>query len=421
MRPRTLVFAAVLAAAAGCSADAPAPFSAPPPFKTGAQLLVERDFAGLEGLRVGLIANPTSMVGPRHLADLLHESPRVHLQALFAPEHGIRGDADAGADVADEVDPDTGVPVRSLHGATRKPTPEMLADVDVLVFDLQDVGTRFYTYISTLGLAMQAAAEAGIPFQVLDRPNPLGGTRVEGFTLEMENESFIGMYPIPATHGMTVGEVALLLKGEGMLPGLEALDLTVVAMEGWRRDMLWPETGLPWVPPSPNIPDFETAVVYPGACFFGSVEGNEGRGTERPFLQVGTLWADGEALAAELNARALPGLRFEAAAYTPRSIPGMSTEPRLEGREVRGVRYRVTDPAAVRPVEAGVHLLHAFWHQAPEEAKAGFFVEAPFRRVTGTSRLHAMLQEGRTPEEIVAAWRPDVEAFLELRRPYLLY
>jgi len=414
-------FLTLLTTFVAVSCSQPAPTSAPPPVRTGAQVLVDGGSAMLQGKRVGLIANHASMVGERHLADLLHEDSRVQLQALFAPEHGIRGTADAGALITTETDPATGLVVHSLHGETTKPTPEMMQRLDILVFDLQDVGTRFYTYISTLGLAMQAAAEAGIPFMVLDRPNPLGGSRVEGFTLEPENQSFIGMYPIPATHGMTVGELARMVKGARMLPGLDSLELVVVEMEGWRRDMLWLDTGVHWIAPSPNIPDFETAVIYPGACFFGSVEGNEGRGTEQPFIQVGTLWGDGEALAADLNARSLPGLRFEPVSYTPRSIPGMSTEPRLQDREVHGIRWVVTDPRAVRPVEAGVHVLHAFWHQAPDSLKATFFVEEPFRRVTGTAKLHGMIREGRTPEEIVAAWRPDVDAFRELRRAWLLY
>jgi uncharacterized protein YbbC (DUF1343 family) len=418
---KTVVLSSFLVATlASCARDVPTP-TASPSFRTGAQVLADGGFAQLQGKRVGLIANHTSLLGERHLADLLHEAEGVQLLKLFAPEHGIRGTADAGAAVATETDPVTGLVVHSLHGDTLKPTPQMLADLDVLAFDLQDVGTRFYTYISTMGLAMQAAAEAGITFMVLDRPNPLGGNLVEGFTLEMENQSFIGMYLIPATHGMTVGEVARMLQGEGMLDGLETLDLTVVPMEGWHRDMMWPETGLPWIPPSPNVPDFETAVIYPGACFFGSVEGNEGRGTERPFIQQGTLWGDSEALAAELNARALPGLRFEPATYTPRSLPGMSTNPRLQDQEVHGIRHVVTDARAVRPVEAGVNVLHAFWHQAPDSLKATFFVDAPFRRVTGTAKLQQMILEGRTPQEIVAAWQPDVAAFLEMRRKYLLY
>ncbi len=412
---------AALAFFAACAPDTPAPTATTPPLRTGAQVLADGGFEQLKGKRVGLIANHTSMVGERHLADLLHEAEGVQLQRLFAPEHGIRGSADAGAVIATETDSATGLVVHSLHGDTLRPTPEMLAELDVLAFDLQDVGTRFYTYISTLGLAMQAAAEAGVAFMVLDRPNPLGGNLVEGFTLEMENQSFIGMYPIPATHGMTVGEVARMLKGERMLEGLDSLELVVVEMEGWRRDMMWPETGLPWIPPSPNIPDFETAVIYPGACFFGSVEGNEGRGTEHPFIQQGTVWGDGEALAAELTARALPGLRFEPLTYTPRSIPGMSTNPRLKDQEVHGIRHVVTDPRAVRPVEAGVHVLHAFWHQAPDTLKATFFVDRPFRNVTGTAKLYRMIMDERTPEEIVAAWQPDVAAFLEKRKEYLLY
>lgn len=416
---RRVAGALVLAAVAACAS----PDGAPPDVavRTGAAVLADDDFRPLHGLRVGLIANHTSLVDGRHLADLIHAHPRVELAALFAPEHGIRGTEDAGADVPTEADPVTGVVIHSLHGETLRPTPGMLEGIDALLFDLQDVGTRFYTYISTMGLAMQAAAEAGIPFLVLDRPNPLGGNGVEGFALEPGHASFIGMYPIPVTHGMTVGEFAGLVAGAPLLPGLDSLRLEVVRMEGWRRDMLWPETGLPWIPPSPNIPDFETAVIYPGACFFGSVDGNEGRGTERPFILVGTLWGDGRALAADLEARALPGLRFEAATYTPRSIPGMSTNPRLLGKEVRGVRHLVTDARAVRPVEAGVHLLHAFYHQAPDSARAGFFVTAPFLRVTGTPRLRAMLEDGRTPREIADAWRPDVEAFLALREPYLLY
>ncbi len=424
-RPITTLLTAAALTLASCAPDAPPPTSEPtttsPSVRTGAQILAAGGFAPLQGKRVGLIANHTSMVGDRHLADLLHEAEGVEMAKLFAPEHGIRGTADAGAVIPTETDPATGLVVHSLHGDTLKPTPGMLAELDVLAFDLQDVGTRFYTYISTLGLAMQAAAEAGITFMVLDRPNPLGGNLVEGFTLEMENQSFIGMYPIPATHGMTVGEVARMIQGERLMEGLDSLDLVVVGMEGWRRDMMWPETGLPWIPPSPNIPDFETAVIYPGACFFGSVEGNEGRGTMRPFIQQGTLWGDGEALAAELNARALPGLRFEPVTYTPRSIPGMSTNPRLQDQEVHGIRHVVTDPRAVRPVEAGVNVLHAFWHQAPDSLKPTFFVDRPFRNVTGTAKLHLMIMAGRTPTEIVAAWQPDVQAFLEMRRKYLLY
>lgn len=388
---------------------------------TGAEVLLEGDLGILAGRRVGLITNHTARVGERHLADVLHSRGDVTLAALFAPEHGIRGTADAGAAVPATVDSATGLTVHSLHGDTYRPSPEMLSGIDVLVFDMQDVGTRFYTYISTMGYAMQAAAEAGIPFVVLDRPNPLGGLLIEGFILEPEHHSFIGLYEMPVTHGMTVGEVARMIKGEAMLPGLEGIDLHVVEMRGWRRAMLWPETGLPWIPPSPNLPTFEAAVVYPGACFFGSTTASEGRGTLEPFVLVGAPWADGAALTAELNSRDLPGLRFEPAAFTPRSIPGMSTNPKLRDTPVEGIRHVVIDPYAVAPVAAGVHTLSAFYWQAPEAERTTFFVTAPMLRVSGTDRLYRMIEQGVAPEDIIAAWAPDVEAFRERRRPYLLY
>jgi uncharacterized protein YbbC (DUF1343 family) len=420
----TLIFLSliVLMSGGGCTGDETrsAGSSGDPAVMIGARILAGNGFAELHGRRVGLITNHTSMVGEHHLADLMHQSPEVELVALFAPEHGIRGTADAGAEITTETDSGTGLTVHSLHGETYKPTPEMLDGIDILVFDMQDVGTRFYTYINTMGLAMQAAASAGIGFMVLDRPNPIGG-RVEGFTLEPGHTSFIGMYEIPATHGMTIGEIALMLKDVPLLDGLEGLDLTVIAMKGWSREMLWPDTGLEWIPPSPNIPDFETAVIYPGACFFGSVSGNEGRGTMEPFRLVGTLWGDPVSLAADLNDRELPGLRFEPVTYSPQSIPGMSTTPRLLGQTVHGVRQVVTDPYGVRSVEAGVHLMHAFYHQAPDSLKSEFFVVAPMLRISGTPKLYRMIEDGYSPSEITESWSEDVVRFMEMRKPYLLY
>lgn len=390
------------------------------PVKTGAQVLVEDGFRLLDGKRVGLIVNHTARVGDRHLIDLVHEAPNVALTALFGPEHGLRGAAEDGVEIADGRDDRTGVPVYSLYGRTRKPTPEMLRNVEVLVFDIQDVGARFYTFISTMGLAMQAAAEAGLPFVVLDRPNPLGGAYVSGFVLEREHTSFVGQYPIPVAHGLTVGELARMIQGEGLLPGLEALQLDVVAMEGWQRAMLWPETGLPWINTSPNIPGFETALVYPGACFFEATAASEGRGTETPFTLLGAPWADGQALVDTLNARALPGIRFEAATFTPRPIEGMDTNPKLNGQSLQGVRHVVTDRHAFQPVETGIHVLHAFYHQAPDRNR---FMARPaaLTRLAGTPRLGEMLAQGARPEPIIAAWQEEVEAFRARRTAYLLY
>lgn len=397
------------------------PGAAQPAVTTGAQRLVDTGFDALDGLRVGLVTNHTARVdttdgGPAHLIDRLHAAPSVELAALFGPEHGLRGTAEAGAAVASFTDPATGIPVYSLYGATKKPPPEALQNLDALVFDVQDVGARFYTYVSTMGRAMQAAAEAGIPFVVLDRPNPLGGA-AEGFVLEPAYASFVGMYPIPIRHGLTVGELARMIAGERWLPGLDDLDLRVITMEGWRRDGLWPETGLPWIPTSPNIPDVETALVYPGAALFEGTAASEGRGTETPFRLVGAPWLDGEALADTLSARGLPGVRFEASHFTPCSIPGVAASPKFEGEAVSGVRVVVTDPDAVRPVALGVHLLHAAYHQRP----ADFFDADWIAKLAGSDRLLRMLEAGTSPEAIAAAWHDAVAEFERARVPYLLY
>jgi uncharacterized protein YbbC (DUF1343 family) len=389
--------------------------------RTGAQVLADEGFARFRGQRVGLIVNHTARIGDDHLIDRLHGAPGVTLAAIFGPEHGYRGEADAGAALRDGQDIRTGVPVYSLYGQTRKPTPAMLQDLDVLVFDIQDVGARFYTYISTMGLAMQAAAEAHLPFVVLDRPNPLGGDQVSGYVLDPAFTSFIGQYPIPVQHGLTVGELARMIQGERLLPGLEGLRLEIVPMQGWTRTLRWPAVGLPWVPTSPNIPDFETALVYPGTCFFEGTRASEGRGTRAPFRQLGASWADGDALAAQLNRYVLPGVRFEAVRFTPQPIEGMSTDPKLKGTDLGGIRYIVTDPDAFRPVETGVYVLHAFYQQAPASVRGDFFQARTLGLLAGTDRLQAHLTAGATPQTIIASWQDEVAHFLQRRRPYLLY
>ncbi len=391
------------------------------PVKTGAQLLASSGFAMLADRRVALIANHTARVGDDHLADLIHASPNVTLAALFGPEHGLRGLADASERVADGRDATTGVPIYSLYGRTRQPTRAMLRGVDIMLFDIQDIGARFYTYISTMGLAMQAAARHGVRFIVLDRPNPLGGLYVAGFSVHRRNISFVSQYPVPLAHGLTTGELARMIKGEKMLPGLEDLQLEVVGMEGWRRDMLWPDTGLEWVPTSPNIPDFETAFLYPGSGLFEATAASEGRGTGEPFKQVGAPWADGPALAAALAKKSLPGIGFEAAAFTPRRLAGMAADPKWKARAIHGVKLTITDIRTFRPVETGIHLLHAFREQA--RARRASFINRPdwLAKLTGTTRVNGMLRKGFSPERIIAAWKADTQDFRERRKPYLLY
>ncbi|GAB4230003.1 MAG: DUF1343 domain-containing protein [Methyloligellaceae bacterium] len=388
---------------------------------TGAQRLVREDFERLAGKRVGLIANHTTRVKEGHLADLLHASRRVALVALFGPEHGLRGTGDASEKIAHGRDEKTGVPVYSLYGDTRQPTADMLRGIDVLIFDIQDVGARFYTYISTMGLAMQVAAQAGIPFMVLDRPNPLGGVYMSGHLVTPENISFVSQYPIPLAHGMTAGELARMIGGEGFLPGLEKLRLEVVAMAGWRRDMLWSDTGLAWRPTSPNIPDFETALIYPGAGFFEATTASEGRGTGKPFRLIGTPWSDGGRLAETLNARRLPGVSFAPARFTPKRLPGMASDPKHRGKALDGVEITLTDPRLFQPVETGVHLLHAFREEAKAQGKR--LIDRPdwLAKLAGTRRFHDLLRKGGEPQAVIADWRKDIAAFAQKRAPYLLY
>lgn len=419
MPTRRVAIAGLLAI--GCTPRAMAD-AAPQPIATGADVLAGARFAPLAGKRVGLITNQTGRVGTAHLADLLSRTQGVKLAAIFAPEHGFRGAAEAGAKVAGGVDDKTGAPVHSLYGATRKPTAAMLRGLDVLVFDIQDIGARFYTYISTMGLAMQAAAAAHLPFVVLDRPNPLGGDYVSGFVLDPRLRSFVGQYPIPIVHGLTVGELARMIKGERWLDGLGHLDLTVVEMQGWQRPLRWHGIDRPWVATSPNIPTFESALVYPGIGVVGETEVNEGRGTPTPFSLVGAPWLDGARLAARLNGAGLAGVRFEAATYTPRPIPNVATRPRHAGKAVSGVRLVVTDAARATPLEIGMHALTAIVAEARAKGVRRLFPNlAMFHAIAGTRRLYQMLTRDSDGSAIIAAWQDEVGAFMTRREPYLLY
>lgn len=381
------------------------------PVRPGVEVLLADSFHLVEGRAVGLITNPAGVDSRgRSTADRLAGAGSAELVALFSPEHGIRARARDGERVAGGVDPVTGLPVRSLYGETRKPTPEMLRDVEVLLFDLQDVGTRYYTYVSTMALAMGAAGEAKIPFVVLDRPNPIGGTRVEGNVLDPAYATFVGLYPVPMRHGMTAGELARLIRGEF---GVE-VELHVVPAAGWRRGMWFDETGLPWVPPSPGMQSLDVATVYPGSCLFEGTNLSVGRGTDAPFLQVGAPWLDGERLADTLNGYALDGVRFEPVRFVP-TDPG---DGKFAGDTLRGVRFRVTDREAFWPVPGAVAaLLEARRIAADRWA----WNREHFDRLAGTDRLRRMIESGAPLSQIVAPWAGQIEDFRELRRPYLIY
>jgi uncharacterized protein YbbC (DUF1343 family) len=392
-----------------------------PPVTTGADVLLRDRFKALAGRRVGLITNQTGRVGATHLVDAMVRAG-VKLVAIFAPEHGFRGTLEAGAKVANETDPSTGVRVFSLYGATRAPTPAMLSGLDVLVFDIQDIGARFYTYISTMGLAMQSAARAGIAFVVLDRPNPLGGDAPSGFVLEPALTSFVGQYPIPIVHAMTVAELAVMIKGERYLDGLDTLTLEIMRVEGWRRSMRWPDTHLPWVATSPNIPTFEAALVYPGIGIVGELAVNEGRGTPTPFSQFGAPWVDAQRAAERLAAAGLPGVRFEPVTYTPRAIANVAANPRFLGEVVQGVRLSVSDVAAYRPLETGMHAAALLVAEARAKRLPPLYPNlSMLHAIAGTRRFHALLEKGANGAAIVAAWAGEVATFKERRARYLLY
>lgn len=389
---------------------------------TGARVLAEEGFSRLSGLRVGLLVNHTARVEDDHLIDLMFASGKLTLAALFAPEHGLRGDAYAGEEVRNSKDARTGTQVFSLYGKSHKPTLEMLRGLDVLVFDIQDVGARFYTYITTMGLAMQGAAKAGVTFVVLDRPNPIGGDYVSGFMMRDAQRSFIGKYPIPMAHGMTVGELARMIKGQAMLPGLQNLKLDVVKMRGWKRSMHWPDTGLGWVNPSPAIVDYETALIYAGTGLFEATTTNYGRGTDEPFKLIGAPWINADRLASEVNQLELPGLIAQPVRFSPRKSGTGAFQPMFAGQELPGIRLLITDPKAVLPVEAGISLLISIDRYARQAGQGSVVDKAAWlAKMSGTGRLIRMLNAGKSARDVEASWRQEVTAFKASRAPYLLY
>jgi uncharacterized protein YbbC (DUF1343 family) len=402
----SLVLAAGLLALAACAPPPPPEASAP--VRPGIEVLLDRTDHPLAGRRVGLITNHTGTDGQgRSTIDLLAEAPGIELVALFSPEHGIRGTAADGERIASETDPRTGLPIHSLYGETRKPTPEMMEGIEALAFDIQDVGARPYTYASTMALGMEAAAERGIPFVVLDRPNPIGGEIVEGGVLDPAFASFVGMYPIAARHGMTVGELALMYNDA---QGIGA-DLTVIPAEGWRRALWFDGSGLPWRPPSPNLPRFEALLHYPGTVFFEGTNLSEGRGTDHPFEQTGAPWLDAEAVASEMNALGLPGVRFEAVRFAVRE-----DARKYPGDTLPGVRLVATDREAYRPVATALLLIDAIRQRHPE----AFTWSGSMDRLAGTDRLRTAVEAGTLPA-LLAEWDRQAEAFRAERAHYLLY
>lgn len=386
----------------------------------GAEVLSADGFSMLAGRRVGVILNHASTVDGLSLLDVLVAAPDVEVAAAFGPEHGIRGTTPAGAEVIDSVDGATGVPIHSLYGDQQAPSPAVLADLDVLVFDLQDVGARPYTYLSTMALAMQAAGEARVSFMVLDRPNPLGGGPTSGWVLDPAYESFVGSYPVPMVHGFTAGELALAIKGEGWLAGLDGLDLQVVPLEGWSRDRRWPDVGRAWVAPSPSLPTWESAEVYPGTVLFEATTMSVGRGTSEPFTTLGAPWVDGEVLAGRMNELGLQGVRFEPVRMRPEPSEAVPNPP-FANEDIGGIRIVPTD-GSFRPFDTGVHLLAESRVHADEQGQGELIARPDFLDLlAGTDALRVGLANGQRGDALIAGWSEELAVFEALRQQYLLY
>lgn len=403
----------LLASFAACAQTPPRPDPVAgaddPLVRPGIEVFLADLPAAVRGKRVGLITNHSAIdrAGTSGV-DLIAQHPDLRLVALFAPEHGIRGTAPAGEKIADEVDERTGVPVHSLYRTEDQgPTDAMLENVDALLFDLPEVGGRSWTYVSTMALSMKAAARRGIPFVVLDRPNPIGGEIVEGALLDPRFASFVGMYPIPARHGMTMGEQATLFNREH---GIGA-DLIVVRAANWTRSQWFEDTGMPWINPSPNLRSPAALKSYPGTVYFEGTNIAEGRGTDRPFEQVGAPWLDAARIVETMTAMGLPGVRFEPFTTTVEATAG-----KFPGETIHGVRIHVTDRATYRPVRTALLMIDAIRSQHPQQ----FEWRRTIDRLTGSDRVRLAIEAGTLPQ-LLEEWDREAAAFATSRRAFLLY
>ena len=399
-------------------------YAAQPAVRTGIEVLRSRNFDVLKGKRVGLVTNPSGV--DRYLkstVDILYNAPGVELVALYGPEHGVRGDVYAGGKVTDTKDAATGLPVYSLYGETRKPTASMLEGIDVMVYDIQDVGVRSYTFISTLGLVMEACAAKDIEVVVLDRPNPLGGNKIEGCYVEQPFNSFVSQYRIPYVYGLTVGELAVMINEEGMNRGQKGnqapakCKLTVIPMEGWTRDMIYEDTGLPWVLPSPNIPFKETPMYYASAGICGELYGfmNIGIGYTLPFQIFGAVWLDPDKLKERLDSYGLPGISFRTIWFKPFSGS-------QKGQLVKGLQYFFTDYEKARLTDTQFYVIQAVAELYPDkkafEVITGYGL---FDKVCGTDYVRLELAKRYKVADIQSYWRKDEDSFRTLSQKYHIY
>ncbi len=386
--------------------------------RTGIEVLLGKKKSLIRGARVGVVVHPASVLSDlRHTADALFSSRECQLICLFGPQHGARGEKQDNMIESEFYrDPDTDLPVHSLYGETRRPTEDMMRDIDVLLFDLQDVGTRVYTFIYTMAYCMEACAALGKPVFVLDRPNPINGISVEGNLLNADYSSFVGLYPIPMRHGMTTGELALLFNTEFGI----GCDLTVVEMEGWQRHYWFDQTGLPWVPPSPNLPTLDSAIVYPGLVLIEGTCLSEGRGTTRPFEFIGAPFIRSRSMAENLNSMNLPGVWFRPAYFQP-------TFQKWAGQMCGGIQIHVNDREIFEPYGTGIAVISVARHLYPDSFKwrdppyEYEYQKLPIEILCGGSGIPGMIERSASLDQIRQSWQEDIASFLRKRSTYLLY
>ena len=386
--------------------------------QSGLDVSAKKEFPMLEGKNVGIATNHTAKnANGDHIVDLIHDAG-IKVQAIFGPEHGFRGIEDAGELVEDNIDVKTGAPVYSLYGRTRKPTSNMLKDVDVLVFDIQDIGARFYTYISTMGYVMEAGAENNIPVYIFDRPNPIGRI-AEGPIIEQNLYSGVGRYPIPVRHGLTVGELALMIKDNGWIKDADRLELHIVKVKAWDPNKPYTDAKQNWINPSPNIRNLNEALVYPGTCLFEATNFSEGRGSEKPFEWVGAPYVDSELLVAELNKRNIEGIKIEPVSYTPTCPADAYYKPKYNGILCHGVALTVTDPLNFKALEFGVHLIDVLNQLYPQD----FVITRPIwmNKLWGNTKAYDMFIEGDSAEDIISTYKHELLQYEKFREKYLLY
>jgi len=384
----------------------------------GADLLFSENLDLINGKNVGVICNHTSLLSDgTHLVDALLNQKNIKINAIFTPEHGFKGAAKAGEAVEYKNNFYKGVPIISLYGKDKKPSAEVLKDIDVLIFDIQDVGARFYTYISTLYYILEAAGENNKTVIVLDRPNPIGGTYVDGPVLDEKYKSFVGIAPIPITHGMTIGELANYFVGEKLVSGLKSNSLKIIKCKNWHREIP-KEFYQKWIAPSPNINFFETAFVYPGTCLLEGTNISEGRGTEFPFLQIGAPFLNSKEIIDKLNLLKVDGVELQAVTFIPEDIESMATNPKFKDYSCNGIKLKITDPYKFEPVKYGVKLLYVLIKLYGNKIK---FTEASFDRLAGQSVLREQLLNKVEPEKIFASWQKELTKFEKKRNHYLIY